>query len=54
MLWMYTNTARSIEAEQKRWSEAMTSDEVGLLKNFRVYKKWIIFSFNFLAIISCM
>jgi len=37
---MYTNTARSIEAEQRLCSEALTS-EVGLLQNFRAYKKWI-------------
>jgi len=53
-LLMYTNTARWIEAEQILCSEAMTSDEVGLLQNFRVYKKWIPFSFNFWAIISHM
>jgi len=44
---MYNNTARSIEAEQTLCSEAMTSDEVGLLQNFRAYKKWIPFSSNF-------
>jgi len=43
---MYTNTARSIEAEQRLCSEAVTSDEVGLLQNFRTWK-WIPFSFNF-------
>jgi len=37
---MYTNTARSIEAEQRLCSEALTS-EVGFLQNFRAYKKWI-------------
>ena len=47
-LWMYTNTACSIEA----WlcSEAMTSDEVGLLQNFRAFGKWTPFSSNFWAI----
>ena len=39
-LMMYTNTARSTEAEQRYCSEALTS-EVGLLQNFRAYKKWI-------------
>jgi len=53
-LLMYTNTARSIEVEQRLCSEAMTSDEVGLLQNFRAYKNWIPFSFNFWAIISRM
>jgi len=51
---MYTNTARSIEAEQRLCSEAMTSDEVGPLQNFRAFKKWIPFSFSFWAIISRM
>jgi len=37
---MYTNTARSTEAEQRLCSEAPTS-EVGLLQIFRAYKKWI-------------
>jgi len=37
---MHTNTARSTEAEQRLCSEALTS-EVGLLQNFRAYKKWI-------------
>jgi len=37
---MYTNTARSVEAEQKVCSEALTS-EVGFLQNFRAYEKWI-------------
>jgi len=49
-LWMYPNTARSIEAEQWLCSEAMTSDEVGLLQNFRAFRKWIPFSSNFWAI----
>jgi len=44
---MYTNTARSIEAEQRLCYEAMTSNEVGLLQNYRAYKKWIPFSSNF-------
>jgi len=35
---MYTNTARSTEAEQRLCSEALTS-EVGLLQNFRACKK---------------
>jgi len=39
-LQMYTNTARSIEAEQRLCSEAMTS-KVGFLQNCRAYKKWI-------------
>jgi len=39
-LLMYTNTARSTEAERRLCSEALTS-EVGLLQNFRAYKKWI-------------
>ena len=34
----YTNTARSIEAAQRLCSEAMTSDEVGFLLNFRTFK----------------
>ena len=38
-LWMYTNTARSVEAEQRLCSEAMTSDEVGLLQNFGAFRK---------------
>jgi len=38
-LLMYTNTARSTEAEQRLCSEALTS-EVSLLQNFRTYK-WI-------------
>jgi len=37
---MYTNTARSTEAEQRLCSEASTS-EVGLLQNFRACKKLI-------------
>jgi len=37
---MYTNTARSTEAEQRLCYEALPS-EVGLLQNFRAYKKWI-------------
>jgi len=49
-LWMYTNTARSIEAERRLCSEAMTSGEVGLLQNFRVLRKWTPFSSNFWAI----
>jgi len=44
---MYTNIARSIEAEQRLCSEAMAFDEVSLLQNFRAYKKWIPFSCNF-------
>ena len=48
---MYTNTARSIEAEQRLCSEALTSD-IGLLQNFRAYKKWIPLSSNFWAINS--
>jgi len=43
---MYTNTARSTEAEQRLRSEALTS-EVGNLQNFRGYKKWIPLSSNF-------
>jgi len=42
----YTNTARSTEAEQRLCSEALKSD-VGLLQNFRAYKKWISLSSNF-------
>jgi len=38
-LQMYTNTARSIEVEQKFCSEAMTSDEVGL-RNVWASRKW--------------
>jgi len=38
-LWMYTNIARSIEAEQRLCSEAMTSDEVGLQQTFRAFRK---------------
>jgi len=38
-LLMYTNTARSTEEEQRRCSEALTSE--GALQNFRAYKKWI-------------
>jgi len=41
-LWMYTNTGRSIKAEQRLGSEVLTS-EVGLLHNFRAYKKRIPF-----------
>jgi len=37
---MCTNTACSIEAEQRLCSAALTS-EFGLLLNFRTYKKWI-------------
>jgi len=37
---MYTNTARSTEAEQRLCFEALTS-EVGLLQNFRAYKEWV-------------
>jgi len=39
-LLMYTNTARSTEAEQRLCSEALTS-EVGLLQSLRAYTKWI-------------
>jgi len=39
-LLMYTNTARSTEAEQRLCSKALTSG-VGLLHNFRGYKNWI-------------
>jgi len=39
-LLMYTNTERSTEAEQRLCSEALTC-EVGLLQNFRAYRKWI-------------
>jgi len=49
-LWMYTNTARSIEAEQRLCSEATTSEEVGLLQNFRAFRKWTPFPSNFWAI----
>jgi len=38
-LLMHTNTARSIEAEQRLCSDTLTS-EVGLLQNIRTYK-WI-------------
>ena len=48
---LYTNTARSTEAQQRLCSEALTS-EVGLLQNFRAYKKWIPLSSNFWAIYS--
>jgi len=34
---MYTNTARSVEAENRLCSEALTS-EVGLLQNIRAYR----------------
>jgi len=37
---MYANTAHSTETEQQLFSEALTSN-VGLLQNFRAYKKWI-------------
>jgi len=40
MLRMYTNIARSTEAEQRLCSEALTS-EAALLQNFRAYEKWI-------------
>jgi len=40
---MCTNTARSTEAEQRLCFEALTS-EVGLLQNYRAYKKWILLS----------
>ena len=53
-LWMYTNTARSIEAEQRLCSDAMASDEVGLPQNFRAFRKWTPFSPNFWAIILRM
>jgi len=43
---MYTNTARSTEAEQRLCFEALTS-EVALLQNFRAYEKWIQLSSNF-------
>jgi len=49
---MYTNTTRSIEAEQRLCSKAMTSGEVDLLQNFRGYKKWIPLSSKFWAINS--
>jgi len=51
---MHTNTARSIEAEQRFCSEVMTYDEVGFLQNFRAYEKWIPLSSNFWAINSRM
>ena len=44
-LLMYTNTARSTEAEQRFCSKALTS-EVGPLQNFRAYKKWILRAFQ--------
>jgi len=50
-LLMYTNTARSTEAKQQLCSEALTS-KVGLLQNFRAYKKWTTLSSNFWAINS--
>jgi len=40
MLLMGTNAACSTKAKQRFCSEALTS-EVGLLQNFRPYKKWI-------------
>jgi len=42
---MYTNTARSTDAEQRFCSEALIP-EAGLLQNFRAYKKWNPFSSN--------
>jgi len=38
-LLMYTNTARSTEAEQRLYSEVLTS-EIRLLQNVCAYKKW--------------
>ena len=46
---MYTNTARSIEAERRLCSEAMTSGEVGLLQNVWASRKWTPFSSHFLS-----
>jgi len=43
---MCTNTACSIEAEQRLCPVALTS-EAGLLQNFRAYKKWIPLSSKF-------
>jgi len=40
---MYTDTARSTEAEQRLRSEALTS-EVGLLQNIRAHKTWVLLS----------
>jgi len=45
-LLMYINTAHSTEAEQRLFSEALTS-EAGLPQNFRAYKKWIPLSSSF-------
>jgi len=45
-LLMYTDTARSIEAEQRLCSEALTSEGC-LLQSFGRYKKWIPLSSNF-------
>ena len=44
---IYTNTARSTEAEQR-----LLTSETGLLQNFRGYKKWIPLSSSFWAINS--
>jgi len=51
MIRMFTNTTRSMEAEQRLCSKAMTS-EVCLLQYFRGYKKWIPLSSKFWAINS--
>jgi len=52
ILFLYaSDAARSTETEQRIFSEALTSN-VGVLQNFRVYKKWIPLSSNFWAIYS--
>jgi len=52
-LLMYTNTTRSVEARQRLWSEALTS-EVGLQQNVHAFKKWNPLSSNFWTIKSRM
>jgi len=50
ILYLHTSdvhhTARPTEAEERLFSEALTS-VVGLLQNLRGYKKWIALSSNF-------
>ena len=49
-LQMYTNTACSFVQSRPSRDCALTEaliSEVGLLQNFRAYKKWIPFSYNF-------
>ena len=56
ILYLHTSDVHqhsTFEAEQRLCSEALTS-KVGLLQNFRAYKKWIPLSSNLWAINSGM